>query len=134
VGKYLIVGSKEIAKRAYFWISNLSTTAAKQQSVYLGSSKYGYNIFGYGCTLFGIEFYPTDEYSNDFFPLVGLYNAKGSFANTLKVGHKEYASLEDLTRTLSFRRIATIMKRYDNIRKIFLPSVADDIIRIMNNK
>lgn len=117
------------ASCAIEWITRLSQTTTKQQSAYLGSPKFGYNIFGYGCKIFDLHHFPDEKYSVEFAELVGLIDEKGTFLSSAKYGIKEYMSLETMTRTLSYRRISTFMKRIPHIRIIFKPMVAEILIK-----
>ncbi len=117
--------AKEKADNAILWLSTLSKTAAKQQSAYLGGAAFGYNIFGVGCKKLDLPFFPDQVHSPHFFQAVGLRDCKGTFAMKLNYTHKEYGSLEELSRFLSFRRIATWMKHAARIRSIFDADVAE---------
>ena len=122
------------AQHAIRWIEKLSKTAAKQQSAYLGSPAFGYNIFGFGCKLFDLPFFPDEKYSDHLHLVVGTLDCKGTFAVASKYGYKEYGSLEELTRFLSFAKISTWMKRPKNIRVIFIPKVAEILVKQFGGK
>lgn len=121
--------AKHCAVNAIKWIDGLSKTMTKQQSAYLGSPKFGYNIFGYGCKIFDLAHFPDEKYSKEFSDLVGLIDEKGTFLSSARYGIKEYMSLEAMTRNLSYRRIATFMKRVPHLRVIFKPMVAEILIK-----
>lgn len=121
--------AQKCAMNAIRWINGLSKTATKQQSAYLGSPKYGYNIFGYGCKILDLAHFPDTKYSEEFAESVGLIDHKGTFLNSAKHGVKEYLSLEAMSRVLSFRVISTFMKKVRHIRVIFKPMVAEILIK-----
>jgi hypothetical protein len=129
-----IYTAKEKAAFAIQWITKLGTSAAKQQSAYLGSPAFGYNMFGFGCKLFDLPFFPDETHSPHLPLVVGLHDSKGTFSTPVKYTYKEYGSLEELTRFLSFGRIATWMKRPTNLRVIFKPEVAAILVKHYGGK
>jgi len=130
--------SKCQARNALLWLQKSRTSAVKQQSYYLGSPKIGYNLFGYGCKLFGLEYYPDVKTSKEFADLVGLRDEIGSFEGTIMVENgkkfKMYANLQHMNREFTFRRIAAILMKTKHARRWLQPAVAEEYIQLLKNK
>ena len=119
---------EEQSSNAVKWIEKLKSTSCKQQASFLGGKSYGYNIFGLGCRLLDIPFYPDEQYSNHFHKAVGLYDKKGTCQRAVFFNNKMYGNLESLNHIATFARISKILRTAHNTRLIFKPEVAELII------
>lgn len=116
------------ADNAIKWVNFLYRTAAKHNSKFLGNLRIGYSCLGLGHKLLDIPYDIHDVSTKEFQLMVGIKTEKGAFDRAIKVNNNHYKSIYHLGLDLSFRRVATTLRKAHNIRAAFKEEVAEIII------
>lgn len=121
--------AQDQANNAIKWIKSMRETKVATQWKYLGSSKLGYSIFGYGCKLLEVPYFPDEKRSEDFHKHVGLKNIDGQLRTQYVFKNVRYISLRHMNRDLSFRVISNKLRHHKLCYRFFERDVADLIVK-----